>query len=87
MTTRPRSSIRRTIAQDAYEAQRAVERGEKIKVGVNKYRIDEAEPPRRPYQLDPAEEGRRVEDVRAVRRERDSAATAAAIIPSTQYSP
>ena len=72
-------SIRRTIAQDAYEAQRAVERGEKIKVGVNKYRIDEAEPPRRPYQLDPAEEGRRVEDVRAVRRERDSAATAAAI--------
>ena len=72
-------SIRRTIAQDAYEAQRAVERGEKIKVGVNKYRIDEVEPPRRPYQLDPAEEGRRVEDVRAVRRERDSAATAAAI--------
>ena len=65
-------SIRRTIAQDAYEAQRAVERGEKIKVGVNKYRIDEAEPPRRPYQLDPAEEGRRVEDVRAVRRERDN---------------
>ncbi len=72
-------SIRRTIAQDAYEAQRAVERGEKIKVGVNKYRIDEAEPPRRPYQLDPAEEGRRVEDVRAVRRERDSVATTAAI--------
>ncbi len=72
-------SIRRTIAQDAYEAQRAVERGEKIKVGVNKYRIDEVEPPRRPYQLDPAEEGRRIEDVRAVRRERDGAAATAAI--------
>lgn len=72
-------SIRRTIARDAYEAQLAVERGEKIKVGVNKYRIDEVEPPRRPYQLDPAEEGRRIEDVRAVRRERDNAATTAAI--------
>ncbi|MCC6193125.1 MAG: methylmalonyl-CoA mutase [Burkholderiales bacterium] len=72
-------SIRRAIAQDAYEAQRAVERGEKVKVGVNKYRIDEAESPRRPYQLDPAEESRRVEDVRAVRRDRDSAATTAAI--------
>lgn len=72
-------SIRRAIAQDAYEAQRAVERGEKIRVGVNKYRIDETEPPRRPYQLDPAEEGRRVEEVRALRRERDNAATTAAL--------
>ncbi|CAG0990955.1 methylmalonyl-CoA mutase, N-terminal domain [Burkholderiales bacterium] len=72
-------SIRREIARDAYEAQRAVERGDKVKVGVNKYRIDEVEPPRRPYKLDPAEEGRRVEDVRAVRRERDNATAMAAL--------
>lgn len=72
-------SIRRQIAQDAYVAQRALESGEKVKVGVNKYRIDEVEPPRRPYQLDPAEEGRRVAEVQALRRERDNAAVAAAL--------
>lgn len=72
-------SIRRTIASDAYEAQRALESGRKVKVGVNKYRIDETEPPRRPYHLDPAEEGRRVEELRALRRERDAAEVAAAL--------
>lgn len=72
-------SIRRAIAQDAYDAQLALERGEKVKVGVNKFRIDEDEPPRRPYQLDPAEEGRRAEEVRTVRRERDNAAAMAAL--------
>lgn len=72
-------SIRRAIAQDAYDAQLSLERGEKVKVGVNKFRIDEDEPPRRPYQLDPAEEGRRAEEVRTVRRERDNAAAMTAL--------
>jgi len=72
-------SIRRAIAQDAYDAQLALESGRKVKVGVNKFRIDEDEPPRRPYQLDPAEEGRRAEEVRAVRRERDNAAAMSAL--------
>ncbi|MBZ0148547.1 MAG: methylmalonyl-CoA mutase, partial [Pseudorhodoplanes sp.] len=72
-------SIRRAIAQDAYDAQLALERGEKVKVGVNKFRIIEDEPPRRPYQLDPTEEGRRADEVRAMRRERDNAAAMAAL--------
>lgn len=72
-------SIRRAIAQDAYDAQRALEDGRKVKVGVNKFRIDEDEPPRRPYQLDPAEEGRRADEVRALRRERDDAAAKVAL--------
>lgn len=72
-------SIRRAIAQDAYVAQRAVERGDKIKVGVNKYQVEEAEQPRRPYQLDPAEEGRRVDEIQALRRERDNVAVTAAL--------
>jgi methylmalonyl-CoA mutase N-terminal domain/subunit len=72
-------SVRRTIAQDAYRAQLALERGEKVKVGVNKFRIEEDERPRRPYNLDPAEEGRRVAEVQAVRRERDSTAVEAAL--------
>jgi methylmalonyl-CoA mutase N-terminal domain/subunit len=72
-------SVRRAIAQDAYRAQQWLESGEKVKVGVNKFRIEEDERPRRPYVLDPAEEGRRVAEVQALRRERDSTAVAAAL--------
>jgi len=72
-------SVRRAIAQDAYQAQVALEHGEKVKVGVNKFRIEEDERARRPYILHPEEEGRRVAEVQALRRERDSTAAAAAL--------
>ena len=71
--------VRRVIAQDAYQTQMALETGRKIKVGVNKYRIEENEPPRRPYQYKPEEEQRQIEAVRQLRRERDNAAVERAL--------
>lgn len=71
--------VRKVIAQDAYRTQLAWETGEKVKVGVNKFRIEEDEPPRRPYQYQPEEERRQIEAVRQLRRERDNAAVEKAL--------
>lgn len=66
--------VRKVIAQDAYRTQMAWETGKKVKVGVNKFRIEESEPPRRPYEYKPEEERRRIEEVQQLRRERDNTA-------------
>ncbi|MCL4767416.1 MAG: methylmalonyl-CoA mutase [Hyphomicrobiaceae bacterium] len=66
--------VRKVIAEDAYETHRAWETGRKVKVGVNKFRIDEDEPPRRPYEYKEEEEQRQIETVRRLRRERDNPA-------------
>lgn len=71
--------VRKVIAQDAYRTQVDLETGRKVKVGVNKYRIEEDEPPRRPYQYKPEEERRQIEAVRQLRRERDNAAVQRAL--------
>lgn len=65
--------VRKVIAQDAYRTQRDWETGRKVKVGVNKFRIDENEPPRRPYEYKPEEEERQIQAVKQLRRERDNA--------------
>lgn len=64
--------IKRTIAEDAFQSHRKLESGQKVKVGVNKFRIEEGEMPRRPYQLDPREESRQVEELRELKRNRDN---------------
>ena len=81
--------VRKAIAQDSYRTHMAWETGTKVKVGVNKYRIDENEPPRRPYQYKPEEERRQVEAVQQLRRERDNAAVEKALqrIKSTAAQP
>ena len=66
--------VRKAIAHDAYQTHLAWESGKKVKVGVNKYRIEETDPPRVPYEYKPEEEERQVEAVRRLRRERDNAA-------------
>ncbi|MCC6531100.1 MAG: methylmalonyl-CoA mutase [Burkholderiales bacterium] len=71
--------VRKAIAQDAYRTHRAWESGTKVKVGVNKYRIDEDEPPRQPYAYKPEEEQRQVAAVQRLRRERDNAAVSKAL--------
>lgn len=71
--------VKRTIAEDAYEAQKALESGRKVRVGVNRFRVEEAEPPRRPYRMDPGEEKRQVEELGKLKSERDRAAVAAAL--------
>jgi methylmalonyl-CoA mutase N-terminal domain/subunit len=71
--------VRAAIADDSYRTQRAWETGKKVKVGVNKFRIEENEPPRRPYAYQPEEEQRQVAAVKQLRRERDNAAVGKAL--------
>jgi methylmalonyl-CoA mutase N-terminal domain/subunit len=70
--------IQREIQNAAYEFQRAVERGERIIVGVNKFQMDEgAAIPT--FRLDPALEAAQVARLRAVRAGRDQAAASASL--------
>jgi methylmalonyl-CoA mutase N-terminal domain/subunit len=64
--------IKRTIAEDAYKSYKDQESGKKVKVGVNKFRIEETEMPRRPYKLDPCEEERQIEELQELRRNRNN---------------
>jgi methylmalonyl-CoA mutase, N-terminal domain len=64
--------FRKVIAEDAYRSYRDLESGKKIKVGVNKFRIDEEEVPLRPYKLDPAEESRQIKELEDLRANRDN---------------
>ncbi|CAN5486114.1 methylmalonyl-CoA mutase family protein [soil metagenome] len=68
----------REIQEAAYRVQRAVDAGEQIVVGVNRFRDDEvATPPTQ--KIDPDGERRQVERVRRVRAERSAADWAAAM--------
>jgi methylmalonyl-CoA mutase N-terminal domain/subunit len=69
----------RQIQESAFRVQREVESGERLVVGVNKYRDDA--PAVKPVlqRIDPAAEARQVESVRRVRAERDPAAWQAAM--------
>jgi methylmalonyl-CoA mutase N-terminal domain/subunit len=70
----------RQIQESAYRVQQAVERGDLVVVGVNRFRDDEAGQAAAPLQrIDPEGERRQVERVRRVRAERDPAAWAAAL--------
>jgi methylmalonyl-CoA mutase, N-terminal domain len=68
----------RAIQEAAYRTQLAIDRGEQIVVGVNRFRDEETHTP--PIQhIDPNGERRQVEGLRRVRAERDPAAWAATI--------
>jgi methylmalonyl-CoA mutase, N-terminal domain len=70
----------RQIQESAYRVQAAIERGDLVVVGVNKYRDDAAAAAPPPIQkIDPEGERRQVERVRRVRSERDAAAWEAAL--------
>ena len=70
--------IQRQVEESAYKAQVAVDAGEAVVVGVNRYQSDE--PSRvEVFQLDPEIERQQVERVREVRRSRDQAACQAAL--------
>ena len=63
--------IQGEIQNAAYEYQQAVERGEKIVVGVNRFRQDEHQPPP-VFRMDPALERQQVERLRELRANRDT---------------
>jgi methylmalonyl-CoA mutase N-terminal domain/subunit len=68
----------RQIQESAYRTQRAVDAGEQVVVGVNRFRDESSTTP--PTQkIDPEGERRQVEGLRRVRAERDSAAWKASL--------
>ncbi len=68
----------REIQEAAYRVQRAVDSGEQVVVGVNKFRDDEVTTPPT-HRIDPEGERRQVEGVRRVRAERSAEAWTAAM--------
>jgi methylmalonyl-CoA mutase N-terminal domain/subunit len=70
----------RQIQESAYRVQVAIERGDLVVVGVNKFRDDEAGQVAPPiHRIDPDGERRQIERVRRVRSERDPVAWSAAL--------
>jgi methylmalonyl-CoA mutase N-terminal domain/subunit len=70
----------RQIQESAYRVQQAIERGDLVVVGVNRYRdegVGEASPPIQ--RIDPDGERRQVERVKRIRAERDAGAWSAAL--------
>ncbi|MHC5028147.1 MAG: acyl-CoA mutase large subunit family protein [Planctomycetota bacterium] len=70
--------IQRQIQDSAYEAQLAIDRGESVVVGVNRYRTDD-DAPIELLRIDPEGERRQADAVQARRAERDGAATERAL--------
>jgi methylmalonyl-CoA mutase N-terminal domain/subunit len=64
--------IQKEIASSSYKHQRAVESGEKVVVGVNRFQIKEGKPPIEVFRGNPEAEKRQVERLERLRRERDN---------------
>lgn len=72
--------IQRVIARDGYEAEKALQEGTIVRVGVNRFRSDGEEArPLTSYRADPAYEEKRVADMEKLRRERDNSAVTGAL--------
>ena len=69
----------RQIQESAYRVQREIERGDRIVVGVNKFKDDDAGIRPAIQRIDPEGERRQIEGVRRVRAERDAGAWEAAM--------
>jgi methylmalonyl-CoA mutase, N-terminal domain len=69
----------RQIQESAFRVQREIEAGERLVVGVNRWRDDAPAVPPAIQRIDPAAEARQVEGVRRVRAERDPAAWSSAL--------
>jgi methylmalonyl-CoA mutase, N-terminal domain len=70
--------VQREIQEAAYQYQKAVESGEAVVVGVNRFRSD-ADAPVPTLRIDPAVERAQVERVRALRERRDAEQTEVAL--------
>jgi methylmalonyl-CoA mutase N-terminal domain/subunit len=68
----------RAIQESAYRVQRAIDRGDQVVVGVNRFRDETTATPKL-QRIDPEAERRQVAGVRRVRAERDPAAWEAAM--------
>jgi methylmalonyl-CoA mutase N-terminal domain/subunit len=70
--------VQREIQKAAYEVQRSIERGERIVVGVNRFRTED-QVPIPLTRIDPAIEREQIERLAAVRARRDAVRAAAAV--------
>ncbi len=68
--------IQREIQNAAYHTQQAIERGEEVVVGVNRFQVEEAHAPDI-LRIDEAVQAAQIANVRAVRERRDAARVAA----------
>jgi methylmalonyl-CoA mutase N-terminal domain/subunit len=72
--------IQQTVAKQAYEEEKAIRSGEKVKVGVNKYRSEEKSAREvELHELDPRVREEQIARLSKVKAERDDAAVAAAL--------
>ncbi len=69
----------RSIQESAYRVQRAIDDGDQVVVGVNRFRDEDPGAPPKIQRIDPEAERRQVAGVRRVRAERDPAAWGAAM--------
>jgi methylmalonyl-CoA mutase, N-terminal domain len=69
----------RSIQESAYRVQRAIDDGDQVVVGVNRFRDEAPAAPQAIQRIDPEAERRQVAGVRRVRAERDPAAWTAAM--------
>jgi len=67
--------IQQEIRRSAYETQQAIERGEQVVVGVNRFRIEEEAPPQL-LRVDPSVAEKQKQKLEEVRRTRDAQAVA-----------
>jgi methylmalonyl-CoA mutase N-terminal domain/subunit len=66
-------SIQKQLARQAYQAQKKFESGERIKVGVNRFRIDEEDRELEVFELDPQTLSRQVGRLQRIKAERHQA--------------
>jgi methylmalonyl-CoA mutase, N-terminal domain len=71
--------IQGLLADRAYRVRREEEDGQRIVVGVNKYRVDQAEPPLETHRLDDQTVERQIERLRTIKASRDQKAVEAAL--------
>jgi methylmalonyl-CoA mutase N-terminal domain/subunit len=64
-------AIQRTLARQSYEIQKKISSGEKVLVGVNKFRVKEEERDLEIYKTDPETINRQLERLKAVKASRD----------------
>jgi methylmalonyl-CoA mutase, N-terminal domain len=71
--------IQGLLADRAYRVRREEEDGQRIIVGVNKYRVDQPEPPLETHRLDDQTVERQIERLRTIKASRDQKAVEAAL--------
>lgn len=66
-------TIQKTLADQAYEVQKKLESGEMVKVGVNRFQIDEEDRELEVFEVDSKTLSRQIDRLKKIKKERDNA--------------